>query len=334
MTHEIDRRTVVSLAGGVALAAAMPAQAADDGPSRKLVERPPTMAAILPATRYFEIDSARAGARYAIWVTTPTGYDRDSSTRYPVIYQPDGNWAAPRTVADLAYLPSDAINPIVPFIQVCVGYAGDDVRNMLAVRARDLLPPGDPMPDGLEAGLQQEVEQGLYDRAGADLYLHNLRNPAGDKFLAFLTDELHPLLAQRYRFKDGDAGLFGYSYGGLFAVYVALRRSPLFRKIGAGSPGIQAQRSKIFDLYADELKAGADHAGRFLHVTVNEREITFPSYYQPLVGIGSAAFIALASQTPLPGLAFSSHIIPEESHVSGQSAAWYSFLRTFYSARA
>ncbi|WP_165191441.1 alpha/beta hydrolase [Caulobacter soli] len=332
MTNDIDRRTAIALTAGAALSATT-AQAAADGKATGLVERQPQMSAILPNTHYFEIDSARAGARYAIWVTTPSGYDRDPSIRFPVVYQPDGNWAAPRTVPDLQYLPSDAINPIVPFIQVCVGYAGDDVRNILAVRARDLLPPGEPVPDGLEAGLRQEVEQGLYDRDGAELYLRNLRNPAADKFLVFLTDELHPLLAKKFRFKDERAGLFGYSYGGLFAAYAALQRSSLFYKIGAGSPGIQAQHSKIFDLYASEVKAAADHTGRSLHITLNEREITVASYYQPFVSAGTTAFIAMASQAPLRGLAISSRIMPEESHVSGQAASWYSYLRTFYSAR-
>ncbi|MDT9601014.1 alpha/beta hydrolase [Sphingosinicella rhizophila] len=335
MPDTIDRRTLLAMTGGTALAAAMPAavkgQARASGLLSGIV---PPLSAMLPNTDYFEIDSVRAGARYAIWVTRPAHYERQSGKRFPVVYMPDGNGAAPQTAPRIELLASDPINPIRQFIQVCVGYTGADADRSLAVRARDLLPPGEALPPGVEEGMRATVETGLIDQAGADLYLHNLRNPAADKFLAFLTEELHPLIAKRYRVQDEDAGLFGYSYGGLFATYVALSRSSLFRRIGAGSPGILAQKSKIFEMYGRALAEKADHSGRMLHMTVAEREITVPSYYQTLVGAGTTEFIALASLQPLPGLVFSSKIIPEESHATGYGAAWSSFLRTCYSAAA
>jgi hypothetical protein len=153
----------------------------------------------LPATHYYEVDSAVAGARYAIWVTTPAGYDRATSARFPVLYLPDGNGAAPAFAPRLQYLQVDPINPMQPFIMVCVGYPPEDAARSLAVRARDLLPPREALPPGVEAGMDATVQAGLLDRAGADLYLRNLRNPAGDKFLAFLTGELHPQIAAAYR---------------------------------------------------------------------------------------------------------------------------------------
>ena len=335
MADTAMRRRALLLAGAGGLTAALAANAAPAkaaGSSLQLVESQPPVSATLFNTRYFEIDSRKAGARFAVWVTTPPLYEREPTRRYPAIYLPDGNIAAPQTIPANDLLRSDPIHPIEPFIQVSVGYAGEDAPRMLAVRARDLLPPHEALPAGLEEGMASTVTAGMLDAASAQLYLHYLRNPAADRFLAFLTEELHPLVAGQYRVAPDGAGLFGYSYGGLFATYVTLRRSPLFKRIGAGSPGILPQVSKVFSMYADELKAKADYSGRMLHMTVNEAEIDTPSYYQPMVGEGATEFIALANQQPLPGLAFSSRIVGFESHASGFAPSWFSFLRTCYSA--
>lgn len=294
-------------------------------------EHPPW--AGLPNTRYFEIDSAIAGARYAVWVTTPPLYDKEPDRTYPVVYVTDGNGAAPMTISRIPLLRSDPINPIEPFVQVCVGYTAEDAKRALAVRARDLLPPGEALPDGVEEGMAQTVAIGMLDEEGAKLYLHNLRNPAADKFLAFLTEELQPQIEAGWRVSSNDAGLYGYSYGGLFSAYVALQRSPLFTRIGASSPGILAKVSRIFALYEAELAAEADYTGRHLHVTVCEREITVPGYYQNLVGAGTAEFITLCGLRPLKGLTCTSRFIQFESHATGSFASWADFLRTCFPAK-
>lgn len=174
------------------------------------------------------------------------------------------------------------------------------------------------------------VKAGMLDQVGADLYLHNLLNPAAEKILAFLTEKLHPLIAERYRVTTDSTGLFGYSYGGLFTTYAALSQSPVFNRIGAGSPGIVAPSSTVLGMYRDQFKAKADYAGRMLHMTVNELEITAPTYLQPTIGAGASALIVMAGQTPLPGLAFSSRIVQYESHATGYAVSWFSFLRTCY----
>jgi predicted alpha/beta superfamily hydrolase len=331
---EIDRRTFVRHAAAGAGALTIADVGFAQSQSSQLVERQPPLTAMLPNTRYFEVDSRQVGGRFGVWVTTPPTYERTANQRFPAIYLPDGNLAAPQTAASLALLPFDPIHPIRPFIEVCVGYAGDEAARMLAVRARDLLPPGEPLLPGTnESSMAALVQLGMLDQVGADLYLRNLRNPAADRFLGFLTEELHPLIASRYRVEPDSAGLFGYSYGGLFATYVALRRTSLFRRIGAGSPGILPRVSKIFSMYRENLEAEADHAARMLHMTVCGPELTAPSAYQPLVGAGTVEFITTAGQTPLKGLAFSSRVIEYESHASGFVPSWFSFLRTCYSAK-
>lgn len=286
---------------------------------------------MFPRTKYFEVDSTRAGARYAIWVSVPLGYDPSDKT-FPVIYTPDGNSAATfaGSLANAGVF--DPINPVQSTIQVSVGYPPAEARRALAVRARDLLPPGEPLPGDVEKGMPDLVAKGMLDQPGADLYLHNLRNPAADRFLAFLTDELHPFIAERYRVRGEDVGLFGHSYGGLFATYAALQESTIFRYIGASSPGILPQKSAVFGLL-DKLAAGAGVSERNVLMMCATREVTAQSIYQGLVGLGTAEFISRIGTTPVKGLNFSSRLIDHESHVSVYLPAMFEFLRRFYPAR-
>lgn len=290
----------------------------------------PPMATMLPNTRYFEVGSIQARARYAIWVTTPLGYTQDENRKFPVLYVTDGNGAAPALIPRLPYLPIDPINPIQPFIMVCIGYPDDGLPE-LAVRARDLLPPEEPAPVNLDAAMDAVVEQGVLDRAGADLYARNLRHPAGDKFLQFITQELHPLILQGWRVDEANgAGLFGHSYGGLFATYAAMMRTPLIRTVCASSPGITPKVSAVLSMYRAHAERRTDFSGRSLHIAVAEKEITAATYYQPLVGAGTTELMILAGTSPLAGLKITTDIIPDESHFSVLVPAFFGFLREYY----
>lgn len=297
----------------------------------KLEESQSPMAATLGrGTRYFEIESEVAGARYAVWVTTPVRYGSEDIS-YPVIYAPDGNGMA-GIMPRLSMLRDDPINPHVPFISVCVGYIGEEAEQGLAVRARDLLPPNEPTTVGDEAEFVDGlVKSGFLDEQGAKLYWFNLKNPAGDKFLKFLETELHPLIASEYRVDESALGLFGHSYGGLFASWVASQRS-IFRRICASSPGILPGVSKVFESYDAEYEAGTDYSDRMLHVAIAAKEMTDPSTYVPLVGLGTGEFFGRLAQTPLKGLQISTHIINDESHFTVNYVALASYLRTCYGA--
>lgn len=332
MTKQFDRREALILAGGLASAAAAPAAARDaDKTPGAFRAMPLPVAAMFPRTRYFEIDSIKAGARYAVWVTVPTSYDQKPDQPFPAIYMPDGNHAvmlSPR-IGNAGNF--DPINPVQSSIQIAVGYTGDDSKYSLAVRARDLLPPKEALTPGMTDAMRKSVSGNILDKAGTELYIHNLENPAGDRFHAFLAEELHPFIATNYRVQPDSVGLFGHSYGGLFATYAALQKKTIFRNFGASSPGILAGRSRIFELYADALASGG-LSERNLHMTVGVREVTAPTLYAARVGAGTTEFIARAVTTPLKGLNFTSKLIEDESHMSVDWPAAYSFLRTLYPA--
>ena len=74
------------------------------------------------------------------------------------------------------------------------------------------------------------IRAGARTREESDAYLAELRDTHADVFLSFLTAELHPRIGHDYGTAASGHGLFGYSYGGLFALYAWLTGSTLFVK--------------------------------------------------------------------------------------------------------
>lgn len=290
-------------------------------------------ASLLPNTEYFEIDSKAVGATYAVWVTTPPGYDAKGDKHYPAIFMPDGNLFAPLTIPFVSMLSSiEAIFPIVPYIQVTIGYCGKEAQQLLTIRMRDLLPPGEPPSVNNVAAIDSAVASGVWTAEFGAAYKAMLSQGRADAFLSFVTKELYTEVIARWRIDPSTTGLWGDSYGGLFSTWAALQRPAEFTRIGAGSPGIVVADSKVFELLQRELKSGADFSGRHLHLSVCSAEITEPSFYQDL-GEQYARFLRILGATPLKGLRLTTHAVPYESHMTGGPSNWFSFLRACYSAR-
>ena len=272
----------------------------------------------LADTDYFEMRSS-GGHHYGIWVTTPPGFDR-VTTEAPVVYVLDGNWAVGLT-APLIVTQMDPMQRIQPYIQVSVGYAGEEAQDWDRLRNRDFVPPGEPVAKELEDAVEMGVQAGARTRDEADAYLAQLRDTHADVFLSFLTTELHPRIARDYGTAPSGHGLFGYSYGGLFSLYTWLAGTTLFESIGAGSPGVIAGDSQIFARLRD--LDDSRRAAR-LHVTFNERELIGDlAVYQELAKNTATVLHRLTSR----GVAVTSEIL-RETHVTGLQASFLSYLRT------
>lgn len=272
----------------------------------------------LADTEYFEMRSG-SGHDYGVWVTTPPGYNR-ASAQAPVVYVLDGNWAVGLT-APLIVTQMDPMQRIQPYIQVSVGYAGEDAQNWDRLRNRDFVPPGEPIAKALIDAVEMGVQAGGRTREEADAYLAELRDTHADAFLSFLTAELHPRIEHDYGTATSGHGLFGYSYGGLFSLYAWLTGSTVFESIGAGSPGVVAEDSQIFaQLHAmDDNRRAAK-----LHVTFNDRELLGDlAVYQSLAKNTATILHRLTSR----GEKVTSEIL-HETHVTGLQASFLSYLRT------
>ena len=188
----------------------------------------------LADTAYLEV-TAKSGHTYGVWVTTPPGYT-DASDPLPLVYVTDANFAVGLT-APLIVTQADPYLSVAPYIQVSVGYAGDEAAAWATLRNRDLVPPGEPVADEMVTTLAAARDAGAMTQEHMDAYLAELADTHADVFLDFLTEELHPQLQATYRVSESGHGLFGYSYGGLFTLYAYLRDAP-FSTFGAGSPGV------------------------------------------------------------------------------------------------
>lgn len=272
----------------------------------------------LAGTDYFEMRSG-GGHDYGVWVTTPPGCNR-ATAQAPVVYVLDGNFAVGMT-APLIVTQMDPMQRIQPYIQVSVGYAGEEAQDWDRLRNRDFVPPGEPIAQELIDAVEMGLQVGARTREEADAYLAELRDTHADAFLSFLTAELHPRIENDYGTATSGHGLFGYSYGGLFSLYAWLTGTTLFESIGAGSPGVIAEDSRIFT-QLQEL--GDSQRAAKLHVTFNHRELLGDlAVYQSLAKNTASVLHRLTSR----GAAVTSEIL-RETHVTGLQASFLSYLRT------
>ncbi|MDA3624103.1 alpha/beta hydrolase-fold protein [Saccharopolyspora sp. WRP15-2] len=297
---------------------------------RKSVDVGTGMAAPGTVTEYFEIESSAVGGCFGISVSLPRSYARESRD-YPLIYATDGNLIAPLADALRTGLSDrQAERYVEPYIQVSIGYTAVDAPNQLVLRNRDLVPPGEGVPDFMPAHIRQRLGAGSPESAVEDFFAQQ-KNGRADNFLTFIEDELHAEIAARYRFRADDVGLFGYSYGGLFTLYALTSGSELFSRFGACSPGILLPDSRIFARY-DELISSSDVVERseHLHLTLNSYEMLGPSRVYRHLSMEFLRFLDVVSERPLPGLRVTTELIPGESHGSGIADAYRSFLRNCY----
>lgn len=277
---------------------------------------------LLPNTEYLEIPAAY-GRRYGVWVTTPPGYEH-ATKALPLIYVMDGNFATGLT-APLIVAQADPYLSIAGYIQVSVGYTKGDADSWATLRNRDLVPPGEPVGDQTRATLDAARESGAMTSAQIEAYLAELSDTRADAFLEFLSDELHPHLAAQYRVSESGHGLFGYSYGGLFALYAWLRATSPFVTFGAGSPGVMSTDSQTLTL-ARTLPRQPERTTQRLHVTLNETELLgdVPVYRDMAQHV-----LTLLGELHATGRSADvTRALLQETHATGLQASFLSYLKT------
>lgn len=162
-------------------------------------------------------ESKVLGNKRNISIYLPPSYKKDTKSKYPVIYMHDGQnvfdgmtsyipnqeWRADETAESLI----DA-GIIEPVIIVAIDNGGSE-------RGNEYLPTKIKM-GGNEAG------------GKADLYGK------------MLTDEIMPIVNERYRTKTGpeNTGLIGASFGGVITSYLGITHPEVFGRLGICSPSV------------------------------------------------------------------------------------------------
>jgi uncharacterized protein len=150
---------------------------------------------VLPNTEVHRLTAA-SGRSYLLHVQLPESYATGDSLSYPVLYLTDAE-------AELMGMYTGIVSALrvarrVPEL-IMVGIADGDMADHFRLRRLDYTPSVRPPADPASGG------------AGA--------------FLEFLREEAIPFIEARYRTDPADRGIWGHSFGGLFAAY-ALLNSP------------------------------------------------------------------------------------------------------------
>ena len=247
------------------------------------------------STDRFLLKAKSNGIEYQIDVSLPQGLDT-MTVRPPVFVITDANLAfgtAHETVTMLRI--SGEISPV---IVVGVGYPETDGRGYTpayaASRTRDYTPTNAAgMPGG----------------------------GGSAAFLAFLKDELVPMMEAKYRADPARRGLGGHSLGGLFATYALLKEPGFFTRYWIGSPSLWWDNQLPFT-WVPVTRQGATQPHGRAYVTVGAKESA--------VMVPPARRMAVELKQNFPALRVGSQVYPDESHGSVVGGAISRALRFLY----
>jgi len=199
----------------------------------------------IPGTQVIDMPSKHTGAKYQLLVSVPLDYET-SRKIYPVVYMLDADYsfALVRNVVQHFVERED----LPPMILVAIAYPGaaTNRETYKMNRTRDYTPIY--APDGGYGAEYQKVSGG------------------GEKFRAFIANELIPYIERRFRADRTDRAIVGHSYGGLFATYVLLTEPALFKRYIIVSPSLWYSNRIPFTMEREAAARARPNARVFLSV--------------------------------------------------------------------
>lgn len=186
---------------------------------------------------------SQSGRQYEVYVKTPPGYGKpeNASRTYPVVYLTDGAYTF-QVASGVSRLPFSQ-KRFDEFI--LVGLSGAKGEDPAASRRRDLTPWQDTDVAGFSGG--------------------------ASTYLDFIQAKLIPLVEGNYRVDKSNRTLVGQSYGGLFTLWVALKRPELFQNYIASSPSLWFDKHRLLHQEAEFAKTNSDLKAR-IYIAVGSRE--------------------------------------------------------------
>jgi predicted alpha/beta superfamily hydrolase len=270
-------------------------------------EADPWSPVVLPDARGRRLRSAATGADYRITVATPPG--PAPAQGFPVVYVLDGTVTFACLADAVARLGrrTDATG-VRPAVVVGIGSATGD--------------------------LQDVVRRHLDFTAGAsiddDPLLSRVETGGADRFLAFIEDELKPLVAGLAPVDPARQSLLGHSLAGYFVLHALAARPDAFAAFGAVSPSVWWDDARL----RAALEAMPISAAR-AYVAVGGREEE--SYEPPMTPaqarrarrrmVGHAHEVGLLLERRLGPDRAAFEVLPDEDHASAVPIGFVRFLR-------
>jgi len=186
---------------------------------------------------------------YEITVTKPPFYDE--SKKYKTLYYLDAWWLEDVVKGDYIILNRAGIVEDVILVGISVNGSYESFTKQ---RTRDYT----PTPNNLDFPFLQTVESGSF--------LADATNSGkAEAFKLFLTDKVFPFILKAYAVDNDDRGLIGHSFGGLFGIYDAMDKEPLFSKYIIISPALWWNKSLLlYERIESKLKANTTKSNIFI----------------------------------------------------------------------
>ena len=246
-----------------------------------------------------------------LYIKIPATYKTDTQKIYPCYYCTDGNRSFPM-IADMANSFEVPVIAEPEIFVVGIGYKIRDMGDWGAWRTRDLTPTNVPSMDTYWAGVFSKF-------AGRQV---EVKTGGAAKFLECIEKEIFPFMESNYRVSSGGRGLGGYSYGGLFSLYVLFKQPELFSLYYAGSPSIKYDKGLLYT-YEKEYTETHNDLNATLFMTAGGVEDSL------LIANVNKMAAQLESRN-YPGLKVETTVFPDETHQSCVPTAWMRAFRVLY----
>jgi len=249
-----------------------------------------------------------------LFIKIPATYKTNTLKIYPCYYGTDANRAF-GMVADMANTFEVPVIVEPEIFVVGIGYKIEHLAEWGAWRTRDLTPTNRPASDTYWSGIFSKF-------AGRQI---EVKTGGAAKFLECIEKEVFPFIESNYRVSPQGRGLGGYSFGGLFSMYVLFKRPELFSLYFAGSPSIQYDKGILYT-YEEEYATAHKDLNATLFMTAGGAEDSLL-----LVNVDKMA--ALLKSRNYPGLKVETAVFPDETHQSCVPAAWMRAFRVLYNKK-
>lgn len=265
----------------------------------------------IPRTEIRSFYSKVLDQEMVLFIKIPVTYKTNTQKVYPCWYVTDANLSF-AMIAEMANFFEVPVIVEPEIFVVGIGYKINDMGDWGAWRTRDLTPTNVPSSDTYWAELFSKF-------AGRQL---EVKTGGSVKFLECIEKEVLPFMESNYRVSATGRGLGGYSYGGLFSLYVLFKQPELFSIYYAGSPSIRYDKGILYK-YENEYAATHNDLNATLFMTAGGAE---DSVLIENVKIMSAK---LESRN-YPGLKVETHVFPDETHHSCIPSALMRAFRVLY----
>jgi predicted alpha/beta superfamily hydrolase len=171
------------------------------------------------------ITSKILGRDYQLYISFPKSYSTKDTVSYPVLYVLDGEWVFPIIRGTRAILDSE--KELEDLIIVSISDAD------FTFRYQDYT-----------TSLSTSTDEKVNKRS--DVPKGGLISGGADKFLTSVKTEIVPFVDKNYK-TTSDRGIFGHSFGGLFAAYCLVNSDGYFTRFGISSPALWWDNEKLLN---------------------------------------------------------------------------------------